>query len=277
MGPSFRKMLITDFDGTIFHDDGISDKDMSALVECEEMNICRVIATGRSVYSIKKVIPDDFPIDYLVFSSGAGIMHWSSKEVIRNKFLEEETTRKIIRLLKDSDISFMVHKPIPDNHHFYYYGSPYKNGKDFNTRLELYKDYIQSLASYTPGKACQFLCILETGEEDFFKIKKWIEASISRVRVIRTTSPLNGHNIWLEIFPEGVSKGHACKWLSRKLNIDHQQIFALGNDYNDLDMLEWAENPFVVSRSPDLLVKKYNTLNSATGSLHYLLHNYVVK
>ena len=78
------KMVITDLDGTLANRDGkISKADLNTLEQLGEQNITRVIATGRSIYSAKKVLDENLPIDYLLFSSGAGILHWHRKEIIK--------------------------------------------------------------------------------------------------------------------------------------------------------------------------------------------------
>ena len=37
------------------------------------------------------------------------------------------------------------------------------------------------------------------------------------------------------------------------LDIDKAHVLAVGNDYNDLDLLEWAGTAFLVDNAPDML------------------------
>jgi hypothetical protein len=41
---------------------------------------------------------------------------------------------------------------------------------------------------------------------------------------------------------------------------------AIGNDYNDLDLLHWAAQSFVVQRSPRELLDQFEVVESADGS-----------
>ena len=76
-------MVVTDLDGTLLNDRRkVSREEYSTLLELGRREIPRVIATGRSLFSVSKVLPDDFPVDYLIFSSGAGCLEWKKRELL---------------------------------------------------------------------------------------------------------------------------------------------------------------------------------------------------
>jgi len=97
-------IFVTDFDGTLYRDDRtISNVDIETIEKLGKLNVKRVIATGRSFYSALKVIPEHFPIDYLIFSSGAGVMEWENKKIIKTYSLNKtqiENTVKILIVIK---------------------------------------------------------------------------------------------------------------------------------------------------------------------------------
>ena len=86
-------------------------------------------------------------------------------------------------------------------------------------------------------------------------------------QVIRATSPLDGASTWIEIFPLGVNKAAAATWLKQSSRGDEFECMAVGNDYNDLDLLAWAEHAFVVGNAPAELCARYATVatNDAAG------------
>ena len=69
--------------------------------------------------------------------------------------------------------------------------------------------------------------------------------------MVRTTSPLDGESVWIEIFPNHVSKGTTAAWLAERLGIEPYDTAAVGNDYNDLDLLGWAHRSYVVENAPE--------------------------
>ena len=104
--------------------------------------------------------------------------------------------------------------------------------------------------------ATQLLGIIGNDKKKYDKIKE----QLPHLKVIRTTSPLDGHHIWIEIFPKDVSKGHAAKWLSEKMGISQKETLGLGNDFNDIDLLRWTERSYVVPKAPKELTEKYAVL-----------------
>ena len=90
-----RRILITDLDGTLLNQERkVSPADRDALQRCPDHGIVRVVATGRNLYSAHKVLTPDFPIDYLIFSSGAGLVDWPRQELLlARSFTAAETAR----------------------------------------------------------------------------------------------------------------------------------------------------------------------------------------
>jgi hypothetical protein len=80
--------------------------------------------------------------------------------------------------------------------------------------------------------------------------------------VIRTTSPLDGRSTWIEIFPTTVSKSLTAAWLADTLGIDQQKVASVGNDYNDIDLLEWTPNSYVVNNAPSDLKNRFTCVAS---------------
>jgi Cof subfamily protein (haloacid dehalogenase superfamily) len=56
---------------------------------------------------------------------------------------------------------------------------------------------------------------------------------------LRTEYPTRDLAI-LDLLPPGVSKGWALERLVRRLGIDQKETMAIGDNWNDVDMLEWA-------------------------------------
>ena len=254
----YKAMVIMDLDGTILPRNGeIDERDLEVIDMLEKEKVCRVIATGRSVFSFIRALGNDFPIDYLIFSSGAGILDWKTKELFYSRNLQSDETQEIAKKLWSEKLSFALHEPIPDNHK-YLYADIDNTTPDFYYRNELYSQYAKPLENPEAefGEACQFLIISKHNSG----VHEMVKQMFPGYHVERTTSPLDGKSIWTEIFPRGISKGSGSLFLANKLNISLPDIMAVGNDYNDITMLDWAENSFIVSNSADELCKKYEVV-----------------
>ncbi|MDO9576355.1 MAG: HAD family hydrolase [Candidatus Cloacimonadales bacterium] len=252
------KIVFTDLDRTLLRDDNtFSDKSLKALENLQRKGIVVVIATGRNIYSASKVLPDDLPFNYLMISSGCGIIDWKTKEVIYENHLDAKEIIRVFDIFISRNVDFMLHHPIPENHYFDYIRKNQDN-QDFERRIVLYKSFARELIDL-PDKASQFIAILPPGGNAKFEA---IKQEIDFLKVIRATSPLDHELIWLEVFPNGVSKGHSAQWLCDRLGIGQQFTLGIGNDFNDLDLLEFTAHSCVVANAPEELKEIYNVIDS---------------
>ncbi|MBN1837046.1 MAG: HAD hydrolase family protein [Spirochaetales bacterium] len=294
----YRAMVVTDLDGTLFQrQHRVSQANVRTLHRLGERGILRVIATGRNLYSARKVLDPGFPVDFLIFSTGAGVMDWRAQRLIRSVSMRPRGLRRAFHLLRRLRADFMVHRPVPVNHYFVYFYSGREN-PDFHARLGIYREFA------TPGqdgmlpmrRASQLLAVepvrasagptppgapagepspadalpcdgpSATGEPapEWDPVRpagpppcplfELLRRNLRGLNVVRTTSPLDGRSRWIEVFPPQVLKSLAAAWLAERLRIDRGAVLALGNDFNDLDLLEWAPHGYLVGgAAPELL------------------------
>jgi len=256
--PAPLKILFTDLDGTLLNSGRtLSQPNLDALIRLGELGIPRVIATGRSLFSFRRVITEQAPVDYLLFSSGAGTMDWRSQSLIDSALLDAASVHRISRYLSAQNFDYMIQRPIPDNHAFAYHGSGHNNS-DFLNRIDLYRDHAVPLDGRLKnfGPACQFVIIFPPGDT------RWqtLPADFPNLTVIRATSPLDHQSTWIELFPPTVSKSQAADRLCRQLHIDPVHALAIGNDYNDMDLLQWAGHSVVVENAPESMKTEHATV-----------------
>ncbi|MCK5051983.1 MAG: HAD family phosphatase [Candidatus Cloacimonetes bacterium] len=253
------KAVFTDLDRTLLKNNGtFSEINLKAMKELAENSIKLIIATGRNILSAKKVLTDINYFDYLVFSSGAGIIKWQTKEIIYENYINKENTTRAINVLLKNDVDFMVHDVIPENHRFYYW--IHHSLPDFKRRIKIYEEFAKPLElDHSPSKATQLLAVLKQNEDEKFER---IKSELEFVKVIRATSPLDRRSIWLEIFPQNISKGHSAEWLCKELGIEKNEIVGIGNDFNDIDLLEMTHKSYVVANAPDELKQRYDVVAS---------------
>ena len=270
-------MVVTDLDGTLLDTRArLGGANRQALERLGEAGSLRVIATGRSLHSAELVLDAEFPIDYLVFSSGAGILDWSNRELLAAHAMDADHVQGALDLLLAKGLAFMVHLGVPDNHHFYYHQGgrqgehqrestgarpESENNPDFLRRCQRYEDFALPLDGRGIGtqEVSQFLVIEAPGSESHYEA---LVAELDHLNVVLTTSPLDHRSRWIEIFPASASKSQAADWLRHRHGVDHGAVVAVGNDYNDRDLLEWAQHSYVVSNAPPSLKTRYAVVAS---------------
>lgn len=256
-------MIATDLDGTLLnHQRKVSERDWATLVAAGAAGIVRVIATGRSLFSARTVLSDDLPIDYLVYSSGVAAVRWSDGESVFANQMAPADVQATIDALRECECDFMVQRAAPDSHSFAFKRFSDRANPDFEHRLEIYREHAQSLGrDAVPDFAVsQFVAVHP--HAGGVELCEHIRTLLPQCNVVRTTSPLDGLSVWIEVFPAGVSKADGCDRLARAHGLVAQDVMGVGNDFNDLDLLAWVGAPFVVANSPEPLRRMYPVVGS---------------
>ncbi|MGB3224569.1 MAG: HAD family hydrolase [Desulforhopalus sp.] len=266
-----KGLFVVDLDGTLLTSHRqIASIDLTALSRLREDGFLVAIATGRSNYSFNLLMEElgysdqtsRLPVDYVIFSTGAGIMDFQGNTILKSFSLSPKDVRCASEYLELSGLDYMIHQPVPDTAHFLYSHNG-TNNPDFQRRLKMYGDFATLLSAETLdtfGGATQVLCIVsdETGHE----VAARVAVALEQCSVIKATSPLDGKSIWIEIFAPTVSKSQAVKWLSESIGLQQNTICAVGNDYNDEDLLHWAGQGFVVANGPPSLKALFRSVAS---------------
>jgi hydroxymethylpyrimidine pyrophosphatase-like HAD family hydrolase len=80
--------------------------------------------------------------------------------------------------------------------------------------------------------------------EEALKASPWS----SSCECVRTEYPARDLSI-LDLLPLGVSKGRALERLAGRLGVSRNQTMAIGDNWNDVDMLEWAGQPVIMGNA----------------------------
>jgi len=267
----YKGLFVTDLDGTLLTDTKtFNERDLDALQTLRDLGYAVAIATGRSDYSFHRLMSslgmrgnESCPaIDYVLFSTGAGIINYPAESLLKSVSLSASDVATIVEYLEVSRLDYMVHMAVPDTHQFFYRQHSDQN-PDFSRRLDIYSEYATPLGEgglLLPEKATEVLCIVPGSKGG--EITNRIAAAFDQFSVIRATSPLDGESSWIEIFDPKVSKSQGVAWLAELLGIAKENTCAVGNDYNDEDLLQWAENSYVVRNSPARLQELFQVVAS---------------
>ncbi len=250
-----RSLFVTDLDGTLFNDDKtISERDLDTLARLRSRGVVVAIATGRSLYSFQKALAamnlekDLLPVDYLLFSTGAGILDIKQNKILRNSAISRRDVLKITTCFDQAGFDYMVHKAIPDTHFFFYKSRGHEN-PDFYKRIDLYRSFASPLhpESEVYASATQVLAVVPRGLVSGQLAE--LKSALAGYSVIHATSPLDHRSAWIEVFHPKASKSQAAAWLAARFQIPRTRVVAVGNDFNDQDLLKWAGQSFCVANT----------------------------
>lgn len=246
------KLIAIDIDGTLLTTARtLTPRTTQAIVDTISNGIHVVLCTGRSLHSARPVAAQVHPRTHLVFHSGALILEHLDGPVLRTKNLARARAGALIAFLKREGYDPLVYDSVPESQGFLYEAERAPN--------EWRHRYIQANA----GKAkmvpdLHAATVFEPAQlaaagrrADIDRLQKSLQAGWPDVGVIRSRSTLIPDYWFLEIVPVEVSKGAALAFLGAHYAIPPSDMIAVGDNFNDLDMIEYAGLGVAVANAPD--------------------------
>jgi len=244
MHPPVRLVAI-DMDGTLLPTfaQEVSRRNAQALRAAQEAGITVAIATGRrTAYTAPLLEGLGLRADMPLITSNGAVIRTLGGERIDRCQLEARVARGLCGLLRGfGAMVFTFDKPgrgelvLEDMEQAHgriaLWVEANRNAievvKPLERALEDGEDPIQGMV--TGGLSKMRMA------EKALKASEWSGSC----ECIRTEYPARDLSI-LDLLPPGVSKGWALQRLAARLGVDRKETMAIGDNWNDVDMLEWA-------------------------------------
>lgn len=263
------KLIASDLDGTIIDkNNNISPKNFEAINKIHQKNIDFVICTGKA-YSVSKKICDKFTASYGIFGNGTQIINLKNGKELLRKTLSKE------------DLLFAVTFAKRSNYHIHLY----TDNEIISEKLEYMdlRNYKLKHENSTDGLkfkiVSDILNYIEKSNVDVFSaVVSSSEASLKQFKMLLNINPnidatfinkrgkyrdkiINKDYEYLNIAPININKNEALNFLSEYLKIPKENMLAIGDNINDLEMVRETGIGVAVNGAYDDLKKvaKYTT------------------
>jgi len=244
MHPLIRLVAI-DMDGTLLPTlkQAVSARNANAIRAAQQAGITVAIATGRrTAYTAPIVQGLSLRADMPLITSNGAVIKTLGGEAIDRSHMESRVARGLCGLLRPfGALVFTFDRPgrgelmledldqangrialwIEANRNAIEVVKPLENG------LLDGDDPIQGMVAGGLSRMRQ--------AEEALKASQWA----ADCDCVRTEYPVRDLSI-LDLLPAGVSKGRALERLAAHLGIGQRETMAIGDNWNDVDMLEWA-------------------------------------
>jgi Cof subfamily protein (haloacid dehalogenase superfamily) len=241
-------------DGTLLASDmqAISARNATALRAAQEAGITVAIATGRRIaYTTPLLEGLGLRADTPLIASNGAVLSTLGGGVIDRCHMESRVARGLCGVLRRfGTVVFTFDRPgrgelvLEDLDHAHgriaMWVETNRNAIEVVKPLELAlvdgDDPIQGMAAGS---------IFEMKEaEKALKASEWA----AECEAVRTEYPARDISI-LDLLPPGVSKGWALERLAALLGVDRNETMAIGDNWNDADMLDWAGQGVVMANA----------------------------
>lgn len=236
------RLIGLDLDGTLLTGDKqLTQINERALRSAADRGTGIVPVTGRPLSGVPSAVMDLDYIHYLITSNGAVITDRRSGRPIRERYMRTETVREVFETVADPAGTVME---------FFAGGSGYDDRNSW--KLLMKKFHGTSLIPYLKKSRIIVDNIYETliregsesgGVENIslmfasFEARESARKKIERIRGVRIIRP---NQTDLEIPSSDADKGTALLALAERLGVKKQEIMALGDGNNDLNLLQSA-------------------------------------
>jgi Cof subfamily protein (haloacid dehalogenase superfamily) len=247
--PSIR-LLATDIDGTLLNPQfQISERDMASLRRAQERGVEIVLVTGRR-HRFALPIAEQLGFDHWLISSNGAITRSLSGQTFHRDLMPAETCRKICRAMQEfrgnavltfdtevkgaivleklDEVGTSIRRWLEKNMEFIEIISPIERA--------LVTDPVQAMFCGTMVRMTQALQVLEdSGLDDL-------------ITILRTEYPERDLSM-IDILNAGCSKGHALERWAAHRGYAREEVMAIGDNHNDVEMLEFAGHPVIMGNA----------------------------
>jgi Cof subfamily protein (haloacid dehalogenase superfamily) len=260
MHPPLRLVAI-DLDGTLLDSMGhdLSERNFKALRAAEAAGIRVAIATGRRMAYASPVFErHGFSPEMPIISSNGAVTRTLGGTLLSQHKMSADVARELCGILRPFGVVvFTFDRAGSINHRELVVEDLDETSRHIALWAEANRDAIEVV---NPLEAA-----FDSGEDP---IQGMVAGSIAQMRkaeaalaasplskfcaAIRTEYPARDLSI-VDLMPPGISKGVALRELCAVLNIDRKATMAIGDNWNDLDMLEWVAQAVLMANSaPEL-------------------------
>ena len=244
------KLIATDIDGTLLNPQfKISDGDLQALRRAHAAGIEVVVVTGRR-HSFALPIVQQLEFDLWLISSNGAVTRSLAGETFHRDMMPRETCRKLCGAMQEfrgntvltfdretkgaivlermDELNASIQRWLEKNMQFIEFVVPIEKA--------LTSDPVQAMFCGTMERMRGALATLEaSGLED-------------RTTVLRTEYPERDLSM-IDVLNAGCSKGHALERWAKHRGLTREQVMAIGDNHNDIEMLEFAGHPVIMGNA----------------------------
>lgn len=223
-------------------------------------------------YSIYKGLCSSFHASYGIFGNGTSIVDLKTGKEIYQSLLDFSSVIKAIKIAKENNLHVHIYtkNQIITEELLYLDLRNYKLQKNniYNNKLEF--EIVPDLLEYLSKKEIPVSKVVISSTNSLENIQKEIintlDVSVLNIKKYGDFKDkiINKEYEYLDIIPKNVSKGNALKILGNYLKINNDEILAIGDNLNDLDMIENAGIGIAVNNAYTQLkqVANYTTSKS---------------
>ena len=284
------KLLALDLDGTLLDSRGeIPAKNIEAIQYAEAKGVLVTIATGRR---FRDALPVALQLNLnapVVCHNGALLKYAHNLEIVHASIVPRKTVREILRVGREFGGDALVSADPTGKGVLLY-----DRISDENIPLQKYVAWSKRLHGAEAEEAVIHVENLETVVDDIecvhvsfsgtlapmAELEMILRGELGNTATVLTTVYPRLNFTLIDILPPDASKGIGIEKLARLNNLTAENVMAIGDNFNDLEMLEYAGISVVMGNgSPELLERGdfYSTLSNDENGVALAIERFILE
>lgn len=241
------RLLALDLDGTLFGDDLlISERTRAAIAAAQAEGVRVTIATGRMFRSARQIAGDLSIAGPIICYQGALVQDVTTEEVLLHETVPLQEALRVIGECRRQGLHLNLY--LGDR----LFVEKHNRHANFYARINLGLEItevgpLDRWLEDQGGKEPTKLVIVTDPEQTDSVLEGFTATFAERLQVTKS------HARFTEFTNKVCSKGRALSLLAAHHGISRQEVMAIGDGLNDLDMICWAGYGVAVSSGPDAL------------------------
>ncbi len=283
------KLLALDLDGTLLNSRGdIPEKNLEAIQRAEETGVLVTIATGRR---FRDALPVAYQLNLnapVICHNGALLKCADTLRTVAVSLVAKETVQEILRVGKAfGGDALLSADPVGKGVLLY------DTVSDENVPLQKYIAWSKRLHGAEAEEAVHHVESLEKVSDDYetvhvsfsgacaamIDLQTVLETELGEtVNILTTVYPHLDFTL-IDILPPDASKGIGVEKLASINNLTAENVMVMGDNFNDLEMLEYAGTAIVMGNaSPELLERAefYTTLSNDENGVALAIERFIL-
>jgi Cof subfamily protein (haloacid dehalogenase superfamily) len=263
------RLIAIDIDGTLLNPEfQISETDLATLRRAHAQGIEIILVTGRR-HTFALPIAQQLGFDLWLISSNGAVTRSLAGETFHRDLLPEGTCRELLHLMQEfrgqTVLTFDGNDLPGDASGTIVIERLDKLEASIQRWLEKNMKYIQFVVPIENALTTDPVQAMFCGPvAEMQRVLRVLGSSGLPITVLRTEYPGRDLSI-VDVLNAGCSKGHALERWANYRHITREQVMAIGDNYNDIEMLAFAGHPFIMGNASKELRSRGWTLTHSNA------------
>lgn len=231
------------------------------------------LCTGRSLNSGRAAAEQVPPSTTQIFHSGALILETLGGPLLRAVNMPRDLAIELVDFCRSRGHDPLVYEPVPESRYIWFERPRSANGwreryLEANADKAIQVDGLDEVLTRDPAQ----IAVAGRGSS-MHELEAELAEYGDRIGIILSRSTLVGDYWCMEIVPAGVSKAKALAFLGERYGIGSERMISIGDNFNDLDMIEYAGLGVAMGNAPDAVRRAADLVaptNDADGVAHVI-------